>query len=111
MTIITWLLALFSTRNIPKTAERDSQHYFGLGTQYYFSARAATFAGCFPIAGNLFHHAVEMFLKGVLVRQLSRAQLKSYGHDLKRLWKVHKNANPALNHPVAHDPCPGSTQV
>ncbi len=104
MTIIARLLAFLSSRRIPKTAERDSHHYFGLGTQYYFSARAATFAGCFPIAGNLFHHAVEMFLKGVLVQQLSRARLKSYGHNLKRLWKVYKNSNPTVD-PLVHDSC------
>ncbi len=64
--------------------------YFKLGTQYYLAARSATFAGCFPVAGNLFHHAVELYLKGDLATDLSRARLKAYGHNLRRLWTAYK---------------------
>ena len=36
------------------------------GSQYYTTARFAMHAQCMPVCGNLFHHAVEMLLKGGL---------------------------------------------
>ena len=37
------------------------------GTQYYIAARYAVLAHFDPVAGNIFHHAVEMILKGILL--------------------------------------------
>ena len=42
-----------------------------------------------PVSGNLFHHAVEMFLKGCLAH-VSSARLKRLGHDLPKLWEAFK---------------------
>jgi hypothetical protein len=48
-------------------------------------------AGSIPVAGNLFHHAVELYLKGDLRASLSRDDLKRrYRHHLRRLWKAFK---------------------
>lgn len=91
-----------NTRAGPNTAERDSNHYFNLGSQYYLAARAATFDGCFPVAGNLFHHAVELYLKGDLVTGLSRDRLRVYRHNVKRLWTVYKQRHPTVDL-SAHD--------
>jgi hypothetical protein len=52
------------------------------------AAHAATIAGCFPVAGNLFHHAVELFLKGALRPTMSREDLKrKLGHSLEAVWR------------------------
>ena len=67
--------------------------------QYYVAGRSATFAGSFPVAGNLFHHAVEMFLKSFLLDNHSALLLKrNFNHNLKMLWREFKRiANePAL---------------
>jgi hypothetical protein len=78
-------------------ADRDSDNFFNLGAQYYLAARAATFAGCFPVAGALFHHAVEFCMKGDLRLGLSRRRLKEFGHNLKRLWAVYKTKHRATD--------------
>src|SRR5262249_40104873 len=56
------------------------------------AARFSVHAGCIPVCGNLFHHAVEMLLKGGLAkkRKLSLSELKKRGHKLKVLWREYK---------------------
>ena len=97
------LLGSLPLRARPATADRDSDNYFNLGSQYYLAARAATFAGCFPVAGNLFHHAVELYVKGDLITELSRTRLKMYGHNLKRLWAAYKKRHRTVEL-SRHDP-------
>lgn len=63
---------------------------------YYVAGRFATVTGLFPMAGNLLHHSVEMFLKGALVRLVGLEPLRKVGHDLNRLWDLFKT----------HLPCP-----
>jgi hypothetical protein len=75
---------------VPTPTPDIDGHYFDLATQYYLAARWATFTIAGAVAGNLFHHAIELYLKGGLSRNLSRPQLKKLGHDLRRLWKVYK---------------------
>jgi hypothetical protein len=58
--------------------------------QYYATARFAVHAGCVPVCGNLFHHAVEMFLKAGLAQRRKLTDLKDMGHDLKKLWGAFK---------------------
>ena len=58
--------------------------------QYYATARWAAHANCLPVCGNLFHHAVEMFLKGGLARNCSLDDLSKMKHDLKKLWAAFK---------------------
>ena len=53
-----------------------------LGAHYYIAGRFAFFSAFIPVAGNLLHHAVEMFLKGALIRTLALEKLQSIGHDL-----------------------------
>jgi len=68
-------------------------HFFvGNACQYYAAARFAVHAGCIPVCGNLFHHAVEMLLKGGLAkkRKLSLSELKKRAHKLKVLWREYK---------------------
>jgi len=66
-----------------------------LATQNYVAARWATFTVAGTVAGNLFHHAVELYLKGDLSHSVSPRQLKKYGHNLKYLWKVYKQKHSA----------------
>jgi hypothetical protein len=66
-------------------------HFYQLGLQYYAAARFASLGGLLPVSGNLFHHAVEMTLKGKLTHSLSLKQLqKTLGHDLKKIWHKFK---------------------
>lgn len=80
---------------VPTPTPNIDGHYFDLATQYYVTARWATFAGSGTVAGNLFHHAVELYLKGDLSRSVSRRHLTKYGHNLRRLWKVYKQKHSA----------------
>ena len=57
-----------------------------LAGQYMTSGRFAALAHCLPVAGNILHHAIEMFLKCVLVKTLTLKELKTLGHDLNTLW-------------------------
>lgn len=41
-------------------------NYYELGLGYYVSGRAGYHAHAIPVAANLFHHAIEMFMKGYL---------------------------------------------
>jgi hypothetical protein len=45
--------------------------FFKTGSQYYIAGRFAAFAWFHPVAGNLFHHAIEMYLKGALSKTKS----------------------------------------
>ena len=61
--------------------------YFNIATHYYVAGRYAVFAGMIPTAGNLFHHAIEMYLKGCLCRFLGEGERRLLGHALRRLWR------------------------
>lgn len=82
--------------------ERFKYTFCNLATQYYVAARLAARAGLIPVHGNLFHNAVEMYLKAALVGTLPVAQMKQkqYSHDLTALWDRFKTkeADPALTH-------------
>jgi hypothetical protein len=43
--------------------------FVGNACQYYVAARFLVHAQCIPVCGNLFHHAVEMLLKGGLAKK------------------------------------------
>jgi hypothetical protein len=80
--------------------ERFKGTFCNLATQYYVAAWLAARAGLIPVHGNLFHHAVEMYLKAALVGTLPIEQMKHkpYSHDLTALWNQFKTkaADPAL---------------
>ncbi len=71
----------------------------GNACQYYAAARFAMHAQCLPVCGNLFHHTVEMILKGGLARKRKSSDLKDMRHKLKVLWHAFKVdfPNPALD--------------
>lgn len=58
-----------------------------LGVQYYVSGRYAFHGRLMPVAGNLLHHAIEMFLKGAITRATPTCELKKLSHSLPQLWK------------------------
>ena len=65
--------------------------------QYYATARFAMHAKCMPVMGILFHHTVEMLLKGGLARKRTLGELKDMGHRLKLLWRALKEDFPDAN--------------
>jgi hypothetical protein len=67
-------------------------HFYKLGVQYYIAGRFAAMTALTPVAGNLLHHAVEMFFKGRLAHRLTLDQMASrpYGHVLPRIWQEFK---------------------
>lgn len=74
-----------------KQRAMDDQ-YLTIGVQYYVVARSASFGYLIPVAGNLFHHAIEMFLKFLLLKYYSPGWLwREFMHDLKKLWKEYKS--------------------
>ncbi len=72
-----------------------------LATQYYVAGRIAAKTGLAPIHGNLFHHAVELYLKSALVGTIPVEKMKQrpYKHDLLALWRAFKTkgGDPALD--------------
>src|SRR5919109_157968 len=70
--------------------------FYDCGMQYYVAARFAARAGLVPIHGNLFHHAIEMYLKAALVGTLTVAKMKQIGHCLPVLWDRFKETDPTL---------------
>jgi hypothetical protein len=66
------------------------QLYLQAAVQYHIAARYAAFAGFVPVCGVLFHHAIEMYLKGRLCLKLDESQLRGLGHRLKKVWKKFK---------------------
>lgn len=71
--------------------------FLDLGTQYYAAARESARVGLTPVYGNLFHHALEMYLKAALVSLVPIDELKNkYKHNLRRLWDRLKVDKPDL---------------
>jgi hypothetical protein len=75
------------------------EEFFNLGLEYYIAGRYAVFSGLVSIAGNLLHHATELFLKGCLSNNLDISQLKKLSHSLANLWTCCKanNLSPELS--------------
>jgi hypothetical protein len=73
--------------------------FFKVGSQYYVAGRFAAFAWFHPVVGNLFHHAIEMYLKGALSKPKGLSDLRKLSHNLPRIWSAFKvQANdPALD--------------
>ena len=71
--------------------DKVSDAFLVLGSQYYVHARYS--ARCFylPVSATLFHHAVEMLLKGYLAKTSTTADLKKAGHKLVDLWELFKS--------------------
>ena len=69
-----------------------------LATQYHAAGRFAALSHCIPVAGNLLHHSIEMFLKCVLVKSLSLKELKALSHNLTILWSRFTQLHPHPTH-------------
>jgi hypothetical protein len=68
-------------------ADRLRFEYFRLGMDYYVTSRFAHHAHAVPVSANLLHHAIEMFLKGALVRAgVDEKGRRDIGHELTKLW-------------------------
>jgi hypothetical protein len=81
---------------------RESMLFVTNASQYYATARFAMHAQCMPVMGILFHHTVEMLLKGGLARRRTLSELKDMGHRLKQLWRAFKEDFPDPD-PSRHD--------
>ena len=82
-----------STDIPPPDFDRSDEELIKAGTQYYLAGRFGAFAGMNPVTGNLFHHAVELYLKGALARRgwdLNTLRSK-FGHHLPKLWAQFKS--------------------
>lgn len=66
--------------------DKITDAYIVLGCQYYALARYCAEFQYQPVGSTLFHHAIEMLLKGYLSRFLPKSKLKKIGHDLEKLW-------------------------
>jgi hypothetical protein len=64
--------------------------FFKIGCQYYIAARFAAFAWFHPVVGNLFHHAIEMYLKGALSKTRGLSDLRKLSHNLPSIWSAFK---------------------
>jgi hypothetical protein len=79
------------------TRIEDPRRFLDLAFGYYMSGRFAVINGLF-VAPNLMHHAVELLIKYVLVKDVPESQRsdataslrQKYGHRLNRLWKRYK---------------------
>jgi hypothetical protein len=86
------ILVLLRVRKPKPAAEVEDLRVLYLTTalQYHIAARYTAFAGFVPVCGVLFHHAIEMYLKGRLCLKLDEFQLRGLGHRLKKAWKKFK---------------------
>lgn len=72
-----------------------SMHMFRVGTEYYITARAAARGGLMAVAGNLFHHAIEMLLKGEFSKSVPLDRIKKqFSHFLIKIWNEFKSLHP-----------------
>jgi hypothetical protein len=71
--------------------DRIRVEFFHLAFQYFIAARFAASARLMPVVGTLFHHAIEMFLKGELCMHLSERQRRKISHRLTVLWRAFKD--------------------
>jgi hypothetical protein len=77
---------------------RESMLFVTNASQYYATARFAMHAQCMPVMGILFHHTVEMLLKGGLAQKRTLGELKDMEHRLKKkIWPAFKEDFPNPN--------------
>ena len=86
------LLESFGLKSVTDENKDLNAHFFvRSGCEYYAMARFAMHAQRSYVCGNLFHHAVELLLKGGLVKSgKSLAELTRMRHNLKKLWRAYK---------------------
>jgi hypothetical protein len=67
--------------------------YFRTALEYYIAARFAAFSFFMPMSGVLFHHAIELYLKGLLCPWLDEEQRTTLRHALPKVWNKYKSLN------------------
>ena len=78
--------------------ERLQIGFFDQGLDYYVAGRFGILKmRSTVVAGNLFHHAIEMFLKGILVKSYSLQELEYLRHSLPKLWNRIKEDFASIN--------------
>jgi DNA-binding phage protein len=81
-------------RKVYLYSQSDSETFFKIGAQYLAAARYAISSGLMPLAGNLYHHGIELLLKGTLATSMSKSELRyTLGHNLDRAWREFKKRN------------------
>jgi len=79
---------------MPDTLTREdkiSEAFLVIGSQYYALARYSAEQFYLPVSVTLFHHAIEMLVKGFLSKRKATTELKRIGHDLETLWEMFKS--------------------
>lgn len=71
--------------------EKTRDAFFVLGSQYYALARYCADQFYLPVGITLFHHAIELLLKGYLSESKTSYQLKRIGHNLENLWGLFRD--------------------
>lgn len=79
-------------------SERDAQcHLISLAFQYHVAGRCAARCQLISVTGNLLHHAIEVLLKALIVRDVGLRGVASFGHKLVPLWAAVVQKYPELN--------------
>lgn len=73
--------------------EKLADAFLVIGSQYYTLARYSAENHYQPIGATLFHHGIEMLLKGFLIKKKTLQDLKKDGHNLSKLWKSYQECN------------------
>jgi len=92
-----WRSASNRKKAAPENEEDLRGRYFDAATHYYVAARFAYFARAIPTAGNLFHHAIEMYLKGCLVQthdEGRRRRLTQPSSDMATIQEAGRQRQP-----------------
>jgi hypothetical protein len=74
----------------PSREDKLRDAFLVIGSQYFAHARYSSEQFYLPVSATLFHHAIEMLLKGYLCHGKSSAELKKIGHNLSALWDLFK---------------------
>jgi hypothetical protein len=74
----------------PSREDKIRDAFLVIGSQYFAHARYSSQEFYLPVSATLFHHAIEMLLKGYLSLGKSSAELKRIGHSLSSLWDLFK---------------------
>ncbi len=74
----------------PTREEKIVDAFLVFGSQYYALARYSAEHFYLPVSITLFHHSIEMLLKGFLSKSMAITELKRIGHDLVIRWSILK---------------------
>ncbi len=77
---------------------RAEIHFLNLGIQYYVAGRSAALARLYPVAANLYHHAIEMLLKARLCHSHTLQELRRppFRHCLQGSWAAFTSEFPGV---------------